>query len=181
MPVVLGSPSKVPIQDVVGVGHLRCEVNGEIMPDAALETVVMDIYTGWILFGVGTTGEAGLFGTGTDDLSRDAFVSFLPLGTRTDDHFDVQGYPDGTTAIVSASPASFASSDTPSTCAIDSARVDLRSFSEFKASVLVLTANFALQNCMLNRVAYQVTVFAPPARMNEFIKVALPPDAIVPA
>ena len=52
-------------------------------------------------------------------------------------------------------------------------------FPEFSARVLVLTANYAIQSCMLDRVAYQVTVFAPPANAPLFQKVALPKDAIV--
>jgi hypothetical protein len=83
---------------------------------------------------------------------------------------------------VSASIASFG--DHPGTCAIDSATVRVRFVPEFSAGVLVLTANYAIQNGILNRVAYQVTVFAPPegrmGTMGTSNKVALPVDTIVP-
>jgi hypothetical protein len=168
-------PDRIPVQDVVATQFLRCQVNGEIPPPLAvpptLETVTMDIYTGWILLAAGNS-SGGVF--------RNDFISFVPLGTKTGDRFDVQGYPEGTTAIVSASIASFASTDTPSTCAIDSATVDTRDVPDFSARVLVLKANYAIQHGWLNRVAYQVTVFAPPARHGTFNKVSLRPGALLP-
>jgi len=186
--VVLGNPAKIPVEDVVATQHLRCTVNGELPPSwlrppttsPTLEPVFMDIYTGWIVVGIASAALAGWFGVNTNDISRNAFVSFVPLGSKTGDHFDVQGYPFGTTAIVSASPASFATSDTPSTCAIDSATVEVRDVPAFSAGVLVLTANYAIQSCYLNRVAYQVTVFAPQGRAVKFNKVSLPAGTLVP-
>jgi hypothetical protein len=115
----------------------------------------MDIYTGWILVGIGAPEDVG-------DVQRMQFVSFIPLGTKTGSQFDVQSYPEGVAAIVSASLSSFETSDDETTCAVDSATVKVvtQNFPGFSAQVLVLRAHIASFRSMINRASYQVTVLA---------------------
>jgi hypothetical protein len=157
---VPGHPWKIPIQDVVAAQHLRCLVSDSVTnpappPPHTLVPVVMDIYTGWILVGIGAPPDVG-------DVQRIEFLSFIPLGTKTGAQFDVQGYPEGAAAIVSASLSSFETSDEETTCAVDSATVNVvtQNFPGFSAPVLVLHAHIASLQSMINRVSYQVTVLA---------------------
>lgn len=150
----------IPIKQVVAAQHLRCVVSGEITnpappPPSLLVPEVMDIYTGWIRAEIGNPTD--------DHVARDKFTSFIPLGTKTGSQFNVQGYPEGADAIVSASISSFATEDdADNTCAIDSATVKVvnQNLPGFAAQLLVLTANLAIQAAMLSRVSYQVTVLA---------------------
>jgi hypothetical protein len=109
----------------------------------------MDIYTGWILVGIGAPEDVG-------DVQRIDFLSFIPLGTPGAP-FDVQGYPEGAAAIVSASLSSFETSDDETTCAVDSAtvRVVTQNFSGVPAQVLVLHAHIASLQSMINRASYR--------------------------
>lgn len=157
---VPGNPWRVPIQDVVAAQHLRCLVSEPVAnpsppPTHNLVPVVMDIYTGWILVDIGAPVDVG-------DVLRIEFVSFIPLGTKTGSQFDVQGYPEGAAAIVSASLSSFETSDDETTCAVDSATVKVvtQNFPGFSAEVLVLHGHIASLQSMINRASYQVTVLA---------------------
>ncbi len=157
---VPGTPWKIRIQEVVAAQHLRClvsepQANPSPPPPFTLVPVVMDIYTGWVLVDFIAASDAG-------GVVRNEFVSFIPLGTKTGSQFDLQGYPQGASAVVSASLSSFATFDEETTCAVDSATVKLvtQNFPGFSARVLVLNARIASSQAFLNRASYQVTVLA---------------------
>ena len=111
---------------------------------------VLDIYTGWLKFDFSVGGV----------LTRQRVVSWVPLAIHGG-KADVQTYPQGAEAIVTASLSSFGHS-------AQAACVD-RAFIATKTQplthktlkpVLVLTVDVAAHNGSLLRIAYQVTVLA---------------------
>ncbi len=154
----------IAVNDVSGAQHLRCLVRGEIKnPNgpATIGDLVMDVYTGWLVFDYEGDGP-------------DHIVSFVPLGTGSTSNLDIQAYPGGASAIVSASLSSFAGD--PDLAAVDKATVKLMTQNfpgtpSPSARVLVLDASIAISGGKLHRVAYEVTVLVtakePSAALNE--------------
>jgi len=172
----------IPLRDVVHPQVFRTVVGSGsgTNPDGsdAIHSMVMDIYTGWIVFD---------FNESNDNLIHDHVFSFIPLGPGTGGNVTVQNYTGGAGAIVSASISSFGRR--PAVAAVDVATIKLvtHSFSGIQpAQVLLLDASVAVQDGSLHRIAYQVTAIAsakePPKALQELSSNVLSiPQATTPA
>jgi hypothetical protein len=115
--------------------------------------LVLDVYTGWLVFD---------FDEPSDNIRRDQVISWVPLGTKTSSGaFEVQTYPEGADAVVTASLSSFG--DGASVAAVDGALIEIKKQplpGRTVDPVLVLIADVAVSQGGLHRVSYQVTVLA---------------------
>jgi hypothetical protein len=172
----------IPLSDVVHPQVFRTVVGigSGTKPDGsdAINSMVMDIYTGWIVFN---------FNESNDNLIHDHVFSFIPLGAGTGGNVTLQDYTGGAGAIVSASISSFG--DRPAVAAVDFATVKVVTHSfpgHVPAQVLLLDASVAVQDGSLHRIAYQVTALAsakePPKALQELSNNVLSiPKAATPA
>jgi hypothetical protein len=149
----------VRLKDVVEPQHLRCLVRGPLESNTnVIGDSVLDVYTGTLVFDYEHTAQT---------LAFDEVRSFVPLGPRGPGStmWDVQGYPRGASAVVSASVSSFGAVDNHVVAAVDSAQVQLENFNIIPnkppADLFVIHASIAVQQGGLYRISYQVTVLVP--------------------
>ena len=142
----------VPIADVVNPSSMLVTVTDPVASSPAM----MQIYTGTVPF-IFTRTEA----SGDPTLADEKVRSFLPL----DGNFNLTDYPMAPTAItVVASLTSFDVEDTTFIGAINTAVITVENH-RFKIGaalvpVLVMSADAAVRNGGVGRIAYQVTVLS---------------------